>query len=200
MADMQSDKEQTAPPKPDGRLMRSERSREAIVKAMLELIEEGNLSPTAQQTADRASVGIRSVFRHFEDMESIFAYADELTQPRIQDLFSDGDRNGSLSERILHATEQRARGYEAIKQVILSTQARLWRSKVLQKNYERSQRRLRKDLGDWLPEMKNLSRSRREAIEAVTSFENWHRLRQHQSLSKKKSIQVIVEMLTLLIR
>ena len=48
----------------DGRIQRSERSRETIVQAMLDLIGEGTLSPTAQQVAVRADVGVRTVFRH----------------------------------------------------------------------------------------------------------------------------------------
>ena len=38
----------------------------------------GALVPTAQQIADRAGVGIRSFFRHFADMDSLFLAADEL--------------------------------------------------------------------------------------------------------------------------
>ena len=53
---------------PDGRRLRSERSRQAIIDAMMELIGEGNLVPTAQQASERAGVGIRTVFRHFSDM------------------------------------------------------------------------------------------------------------------------------------
>ena len=64
--------------KPDGRLLRSERSRHLIVEAMIELIDEGVLTPTAQQVAKRANVGIRSVFRHFDDMDSIFETTNEL--------------------------------------------------------------------------------------------------------------------------
>ena len=55
----------------DGRRLRSERSRQAIIDAMLKLVEEGVLVPTAQQVSERAGVGIRSVFRHFSDMESL---------------------------------------------------------------------------------------------------------------------------------
>ena len=47
----------------DGRVQRSERSREAIIRAMLDLIGEGIASPTAQQVALRADVGVRTVFR-----------------------------------------------------------------------------------------------------------------------------------------
>jgi AcrR family transcriptional regulator len=53
----------------DGRRARSERSKQAIIEASLALMEEGNLIPTAQQISNRAGVGMRSFFRHFEDME-----------------------------------------------------------------------------------------------------------------------------------
>ena len=69
--------------KPDGRRLRSNRSRQLIIESMLELIKQGNLVPTAQQVADHANVGIRSVFRHFEDMESIFETASELCHTRV---------------------------------------------------------------------------------------------------------------------
>ena len=62
--------------KPDGRLLRTERSRQLIIEALHELINEGILVPTAQNVADRAGVGIRTVFRHFADMETLFATMD----------------------------------------------------------------------------------------------------------------------------
>jgi AcrR family transcriptional regulator len=52
----------------DGRRVRSERSRKSIIDAMLQLVEEGILVPTAQQVSERAGVSLRSVFRHFSDM------------------------------------------------------------------------------------------------------------------------------------
>ena len=64
--------------KVDGRRLRSDRSRQVIVESMLQLINDGNLVPTAQQIANHAKVGIRSVFRHFEDMEAIFETADQI--------------------------------------------------------------------------------------------------------------------------
>lgn len=181
---------------PDGRRLRSERSRQAIVEAMLELVEGGNLVPTAQQVADRAGVGIRSVFRHFSDMESLFAVADMQGREATEALFIGGDREGTLRQRIRHAVERRAEGYEAKSNIILSTHAQLWRYEILRSNYGRYQRGLRKDLDDWLPELKSLSRLQREAVDAVASFEMWHRLRVHQGLSKKQGVKLIVDMLS----
>ncbi|MEO8374286.1 MAG: hypothetical protein ABI471_03615, partial [Sphingomonas bacterium] len=53
----------------DGRRRRSETSRDKIVEAMLAIVAEGQITPSAEQVALRAEVGLRSVFRHFKDME-----------------------------------------------------------------------------------------------------------------------------------
>lgn len=185
--------------KPDGRRLRSNRSRQLIIESMLELIKQGNLVPTAQQVADHANVGIRSVFRHFEDMESIFETASELCHTEYRGLFIGGDRSGSLQERILHATECHANAYETMSNMILSGSARQWNSEVLQKSYIAYQHQLRRDLDEWLPELESLTESKRQAVDGIASFEMWHRLRNIQSLGKTDSIEIIVEMLEALI-
>jgi AcrR family transcriptional regulator len=183
-------------PAPDGRRLRSERSRQAIIDASIELIHEGVLVPTAQLISERAGVGIRSFFRHFVDMESLFKAVDAQNRESTEALFIGGDRDGTLAERILHAVERRSEGYEIQKNIILTTAAQSWRHEILRKNYARYQRGLRKDLNDWLPELSSVSSNRREMIDAAASFEMWHRLRFHQKLSKKTSIQIIVEAVT----
>lgn len=179
----------------DGRRARSERSKQAIIDASLTLMAEGNLIPTAQQISDKAGLGIRSFFRHFEDMETLFATIDEQIRDSTEALYLGGDRDGTLDERILHAIERYGEGYEKQRNMVLSTSAQLWRSETLRKNYARYQRGLRKDLDDWLPELKQLTRSEREAVDAVASFEMWHRLRYHQGLSKQATIEVLVKLL-----
>ncbi|MFT5482140.1 MAG: AcrR family transcriptional regulator, partial [Halieaceae bacterium] len=166
----------------DGRRLRTRRSREAIIEAGQALIAEGILVPTAQLISERAGVGIRSFFRHFPDMESLFATVEKQGRESVEALFIGGDRDGTLSERILHAVERRADGYEDQRNAILSTAAQRWRYEILRKNYARYQRGLRKDLEGWLPELKAMSGPEREAVDAVASAEMWLRLREHQSL------------------
>jgi AcrR family transcriptional regulator len=179
----------------DGRRRRSERSRQAIIDAALALMEEGVLIATAQQIAERAGVGIRSFFRHFEDMESLSEAIDEQIRDKYEALFLGGDRGGSLEERIEHAVERHADAYESVSNIVLATLAQRWRYEVLRKNYARNQRGLRKDLDDWLPELKAMPRNRREAVDAIASFEMWHRLREHQGLGKKASVEIVSELL-----
>ena len=184
----------------DGRRMRSERSRDAIIEAALQLVQEGILVPTAQQIADRAGVAMRTFFRHFESMESLAAAVDEHTRDSYESMFTLNERQGALDERVKKAVQHRAHAYEQVKNVILSTKAQLWRSDVLAKNYARDQRKLRRDMEGWLPELKSLPREKREAVDAITAFEMWHRLRSHQGLSKKVSIEIVVGLIKNLIQ
>jgi AcrR family transcriptional regulator len=175
----------------DGRILRSERSRQAIIDAMLELVSEGVLIPTAQQVSELAGVGIRTVFRHFSDMEGLYATSDSVVRKQYAGLFQGGNREGSLEERILHAVEQHAIAYDAIGNTFLSTKALMWQYDLLKKQYEVTQKQIREDLEDWLPELKTLPTEQLEAIDAIASFEMWHRLRHLQGLSKSASIRLI---------
>lgn len=179
----------------DGRRLRSERSRAAIIDAMVSLQDDGILVPTAHQVAERSGINIRSLFRHFEDMESLFEAADAQLRSSYEAPFTGGDRQGTLEARIEHAIEHHAAAYEKTGNMILSTQAQMWRYEVLRRNYARSQRALRRDLDDWLPELGAVAEWRREAIDAIASFEMWHRLRTHQGLSRKAAIEVVVNLL-----
>ena len=59
----------------------------------------------------------------------------------------------------------------------------------------RNQRKLRENLDAWLPELESLPREEREAVDAIASFEMWHRLRTHQGLSRKVSIGIVTSLL-----
>ncbi len=83
----------------DGRVQRSVRSRERILEALVELVQEGELQPTGEQVATRAGVGLRTVFRHFEDMESLYAEIQARLQRLFQPLLAAPLVEGGLRER-----------------------------------------------------------------------------------------------------
>lgn len=93
--------------KVDGRRARGLRTRDAIVSALLELIGEGDIAPTAQRIADRARVSVRSVYQHFVDVEGLYAHGAErmfewvrMTAPQI-------DENLPLERRLdLYVTDR----------------------------------------------------------------------------------------------
>ena len=183
----------------DGRRQRSERSQTAIIEAALSLMDEGTLVPTAQQIADRAGVGIRSFFRHFADMDSLFLAADEMLLSSYEALFEVDDRAGTLSERVARAIDLYGNAFDQLRAIILCTQAQLWRSPKLRENYGWHQKRLRKELELWLPEVASLPKDRREALHAIASFDMWHRLREHQGLSPKASSDIVTSLVNDLI-
>jgi TetR/AcrR family transcriptional regulator, regulator of autoinduction and epiphytic fitness len=57
----------------DGRKARSQRSREAVIKALLDFVQEGKPRPSATEIARRAKVSRRVVFNQFKDIESLRA-------------------------------------------------------------------------------------------------------------------------------
>lgn len=183
----------------DGRMQRSERSRKLILDAALELVQKGNLAPTAVQISEHAGVGLRTVFRHFEDMDTLFSHMSEHVGDTYDKVFAGGDREGTLPERILHAAQQHDKAYDNAKQIILSTRAQLWQSKTLRKNWTQKRRSLRRDLLDWLPEVKSLSSTRQAAAEAAMSFETWYQLRYDQGLTHKATVATINETVCLLL-
>ena len=178
-------------PSSDGRRQRSERSQTAIIEAALSLMDEGTLVPTAQQIADRAGVGIRSFFRHFADMDSLFLAADEMLISSYEALFEVDDRSGRLASRVARAVDLYGNAFDKLRPIILCTQAQLWRSPKLRENYAWHQKRLRKELELWLPEVSAMPKDGREALHAVASFDMWHRLREHQGLSPKASADIV---------
>lgn len=99
-------------PPPDGRRLRSERSRAAIVSALLELIREGEVRPSAASVAARAGVTARTLFNQFGDMESLMAIAATAQQDRVLGLLPRYDEavqaGSSLEERLSVLCDQLA--------------------------------------------------------------------------------------------
>ena len=186
-------------PKTDGRHRRGERSRQAILDAACDMVADGVLAPTAQEIAERAGVGIRTLFRQFEGMDDLYAAIEETKGPNNRARFTQLDRHGSFEDRLLHAVEQRAIAYDELQNTLLFGQTQRWRSEVLRKSYVRSNHRLRKDLEDWLPELLKLPEQSREAVDAVTSFEMWYRLREHQNMSTKAATALVHALLSSLV-
>ena len=185
--------------KPDGRRLRSDRSRQLIVKSMLDLIHAGNLQPTAQQVADHAKVGIRSVFRHFEDMESIFASVDKLVRKESHALYGNKACTGSLQERIAFAVKQSAKIYEAMGNVMLSSQARLWSSPTVKSNYLEHQEGLRNNIKDMAARNNAAFNNKYQSVLAICSFDFWYRLRYHQEQTVSDSTDLLIELVENLI-
>ena len=134
--------EKKSPPATDGRVRRSERSRAAIVQALFELIGEGVAAPTADEVAERASIGIRTVFRQFKDMDTLYGALDVLLYERYEPFFLAPVPEGPIDERIEEFVARRTKGYEGIAPYKRAANIKRARSEFLQERHEALVRRI----------------------------------------------------------
>ena len=73
----------------DGRHRRRARNREAVVDALLRLIDLGHLEPTIAEIADTAGLSARSVFRYFDDLDDLVRAAVARQRERLAPLMAD---------------------------------------------------------------------------------------------------------------
>jgi TetR/AcrR family transcriptional regulator, regulator of autoinduction and epiphytic fitness len=98
----------------DGRTVRAERTRQALVEALLGLLDDGQPRPTAAEIAARAGVSERSVFQHFPDREALLEAVAREQYKRVVPTLIPIDSSLPLAERIEQFAAQRARLYEQI--------------------------------------------------------------------------------------
>lgn len=102
-----------APAPVDGRAARAARTREAVVAALVELFEEGQVRPTAREIAARAGVSLRSVYVHFEDVDDLFAAVAARQLEHLRPLLVEIPADGPLRHRVHAFVAARARILEA---------------------------------------------------------------------------------------
>ena len=97
----------------DGRHLRSERTRLAIIEAYLELLRRVSVTPTASHIADQADCSVRSLFGHFSDLDALrlatadYAIAQGQAEAAARNV--DGDRPTRIQSHVetrAHACEK----------------------------------------------------------------------------------------------
>jgi len=184
----------------DGRAARSERARAAVVDALLALIDEGNLAPTAQAIAERAGVSLRLVFHHFTDLEALFIAASQRQLERIAPTLRSIVTSGPLEERLDAFVEQRCGMLERV--------CNVRRAALLLEPFSPAAKQRLKQVRDWkraevaavfARELETLPAKERAevaaALAAASSFDCWQSLRLHQELSAEDTRKVMKRML-----
>jgi TetR/AcrR family transcriptional regulator of autoinduction and epiphytic fitness len=91
------------------RSARSERTRASIADALLSLLEEGELQPTATRIAERAGISLRLIYHHFGDLEALFRETSQREMKRVLARVKPVSADLPLAERIDAFVEQRCR-------------------------------------------------------------------------------------------
>ena len=88
-----------AEPVIDGRRLRAERGRAAVVAATLELVDGGNPVPTFADIAEVSGVSERTIFRYFPDREALFGAVATEVFPSIAHCLATEAPGGDTAER-----------------------------------------------------------------------------------------------------
>ena len=181
-------------PHPDGRRQRSQASRVKIVTAFMELLESGDPSPSAARVAERAGVGLRSVFRHFDDMDSLYAEIDTILNKQWGPVMVAPYVSDDWREQLIELVERRAKVNEAIYPHRIMTSLARFRSKLLMSNYKRLLKYEKDALNAILPKSVQKDKQRSRAIFLATSFDSWRLFRQDEGMSNKQVIATMSQM------
>lgn len=182
----------------DGRRQRSDASRRKIAQAMIDLLREGEADPSADQVAERAGVGRRTVFRLFSDMEGVFREMHAIMTARLTPEFSRALTAPTWRGRLDELIERRAKTFEQMLPIKTAADARRYTSNFLKTEHKNITRLQRQALLAVLPA--TLARNDMlEALDLTLSFEAWRRLRYEQDLSLKQAQDVLRRLVSALV-
>ena len=180
----------------DGRLLRSIRTRDRVLDAFLALIEEGDLSPTAQRVAVRAEVSLRTVFHQFEDLDTLHRLAGERLRERVAAVTEPVDVTLPLPQRLEAFTRRRVRVLTVLHPLASAARLREPVSQALRDNRDALRAVARAQLeAVFAPELEPLSDASRHrlvtALGLVTSWAAWWQLREESELSPDEAGEVM---------
>jgi AcrR family transcriptional regulator len=180
----------------DGRRRRSQDSRARIVSAMLELVHAGDVSPGAEQVAARAGVGLRTVFRHFSDMDSLYSEMAQVIEAEAMAVVQTPFTGATWRDRVLELVQRRAVVFEKIAPFKRASDIHRHQSKFLQASHERLVTMSREILKRELPSDAARDQVLFETLDMLLSFEAWTRLRRDQDLTPRKAREVLEQAVT----
>ena len=178
-------------PSADGRRRRGQDNRARIVAAMLDIIHSGDLAPSAEQVAQRADVGLRTVFRHFQDMDSLFREMSVVIMGELHVAAETPFRSDGWRERVVELVERRGWAFEKVGPFLRASTLVRRRSKYMEVDNARLVKALREILKQQLPPSQAREHLQLEALDLLLSFEAWSRLRREQGLSPKRAQETL---------
>jgi AcrR family transcriptional regulator len=184
------------PPPRDGRAARAQRTRRAVADALLKLIEEGDLRPTSKAIAERAGVSERTIFQHFEDLETLFSVAASRVGDRIVRNLDYISADGPFDDRLKAYLDELTYLHEAMTPVRRASRlhepfspvldgALGWWRETLRRGIERV---FVNELGRWSGD------DRRDVVEAlalIVTWSSWENMRRHSGFSKERARHVM---------
>lgn len=183
----------------DGRRERGRSSHKRIVEAMMELIVGGDLAPSAARVAEEAGIGLRTVFRHFDDMDSLYVEITATITERVMPIVMAPYPDQNWRANVRDLVRRRIRVFEATLPFRLAANIKRYQSPFLMGQYSKVVILERDLILRLLPAPVLTDRIGIEALCATLSFHNWRTLRHDQALSAEEAGTVTMHMVDTLI-
>ena len=171
------------PAAPDGRRQRSANSRRRIVDALIALVRAGDIAPSAEAVSRQADVSLRTVFRHFDDMDSLYQEMSAAVEAEVQALLTAPLPETEWPELLDELIARRSRVFERIMPFKLAGNLRRHQSGLLMTKHLDLNERQRRALAAVAPARLREDAPLFEALDLLLCFESWYRLRSDQGLS-----------------
>jgi AcrR family transcriptional regulator len=168
----------------DGRNVRRQQNREAVIDALVDLFHDGIYEPASALIAERAGLSPRSLFRYFDDIDDLTHAAIDRHMAEARPLVDLAIGDGApLAVRIERLVDARIRLYDAIAPGARAARVCAHRNEAVAKQIRDSRRYLREQIRHlFAPEQPDVA-----AIDALCSFETYELLRESQSKQKVRA-------------
>lgn len=169
-------------PLTDGRRERSRSSRSKIIAAMLDLVGNGDVAPSAARVAEVAGVGLRSVFRHFDDMDELYREMGDVIEARVLPIILQAPSGATWKEKLFDIADRRAQVFETILPYRISANLKRFQSPYLMQDYRRMLRLESETIEAHLPPAVKDDVVAARGLNVILSFQTWRLLRHDQDL------------------
>lgn len=181
----------------DGRVLRGQRNREAIVDALMQLYSNGHRRPTAAMVADQAGLSTRSVYHHFDDMKSLILEVSERSTEQWQAATSAPSRSLPLDQRLAAFAAHRCTRWEISAPVVRAGLLAEQRSKTVARIMQDGRLRDRREITETFADALDCSVDREQSIaglDVAFDFATWERLAAWSKLDRSAVCDVMVRM------
>lgn len=185
----------------DGRRLRREQNREAVLDALVSLFAEGTYQPTAEEVATRAGISARSLFRYFDDVDDLSRAAIERELATAAPLLAlDVDPQLPTADKVVAVVEARGRLYDAVAATARVARLNAHRNPVVATQLARRRTLFRKQVAKaFAPELAHVPSHTLATLDVLCSFETFELLREAQGLSRRATRATLVDALLALL-
>ena len=185
----------------DGRSAIRDRNRDAVLDAVRDLFSEDNLSPGPEEVALRVGLSVRSVYRYFDDHDTLTRAAIARNIERRAPLFRiPAIGEGPREDRIDRFVDSRLRLQAEVGATVRAARIRATFDDLVREDMEASRTFLREQIGrHFAPELvtgdPSRDRSRETAVDALFAFESLDHYLVHRSLAPADARPLLVDAL-----